>query len=64
MPVIYQPFSRVEPELKEALRTAVAREHRSIANMVEVLIRDYCELKGISIRELDTEFSNQANEQV
>lgn len=33
---------RIEPGLKEALRTAAGREHRSIANMVEVLIRDYC----------------------
>ena len=42
---------RIEPNLKEALRTAAAREHRSIANMVEVLIRDYCERNGIAIPE-------------
>jgi hypothetical protein len=40
---------RIEPGLKEALRTAAAREHRSIANMVEVLIRDYCGRNGIAI---------------
>ncbi len=40
---------RIEPDLKEALRKAAAREHRSIANMVEVLIRDYCEHNGIAI---------------
>lgn len=28
---------RIEPGLKEALRTAAEQEHRSIANMVEVL---------------------------
>ena len=33
---------RIEPGLKEALRTAAEREHRSIANMVEVMIREYC----------------------
>ncbi len=44
---------RIEPELKDALRTAAAREHRSIANMVGVLIRDYCERKGISVPGLD-----------
>ena len=33
---------RIDPALKEALRTAAVREHRSIANMVEVMIRDYC----------------------
>ena len=42
---------RIEPALKEALRTAAEREHRSIANMVEVLIRDYCGRHGIAILE-------------
>lgn len=42
---------RVKPALKEALRSAAEREHRSIANMVEVLIRDYCSRKGIGISE-------------
>jgi hypothetical protein len=42
---------RIEPNLKEALRTAAEREHRSIANMVEVLIRDYCGRNGIAIPE-------------
>lgn len=40
---------RIEPGLKEALRTAAHQEHRSIANMVEVLIRDYCERNGVKI---------------
>jgi hypothetical protein len=42
---------RIEPELKEALRTAADREHRSIANMVEVMIRDYCGRNDIAIPE-------------
>ena len=42
---------RIEPDLKEALPTAADREHRSIANMVEVLIRDYCGRNGIAIPE-------------
>ena len=42
---------RIEPALKEALRTAAGRERRSIANMVEVLIRDYCGRHGIAIPE-------------
>lgn len=33
---------RIDPALKEALRTAAEQEHRSIANMVEVMIREYC----------------------
>lgn len=40
---------RVDPGLKEALRIAADQEHRSIANMVQVLIRDYCEQRGIAI---------------
>ncbi len=42
---------RIEPALKEALRVAAEREHRSIANMVEVLIRDWCGRNGIAIPE-------------
>lgn len=42
---------RIEPELKEALRTAAENEHRSIANMVAVLIREHCGRKGIAIPE-------------
>lgn len=38
---------RIDPALKEALRLAANLEHRSIANMVEVLIRDYCEQRGM-----------------
>lgn len=49
---------RIEPGLKGALRTAAAREHRSIANMVEVLIRDYCGRNGIAIPEQDDLFDN------
>jgi hypothetical protein len=40
---------RIEPNLKEALRMAADHEHRSIANMIEVMIRDHCERTGISI---------------
>ncbi len=42
---------RIDPGVKEALRTAAQQEHRSIANMVEVLIRDYCGRNGIAIPE-------------
>lgn len=40
---------RIEPALKEGLRAAAVKEHRSIANMVEVMIRDYCGRNGVSI---------------
>ena len=42
---------RIEPALKEALRTAAEGEHRSVANMVEVMIRDYCGRQGITIHD-------------
>lgn len=39
---------RIEPEIKEALQRAAELEYRSIANMIEVLIREHCRVKGIS----------------
>lgn len=45
---------RVDPGVKEALRAAAQQEHRSIANMVEVLIRDYCGRNGIEIHTPET----------
>lgn len=42
---------RIDPTLKEALRMAAEREHRSLANMVEVLILDYCGRNQIAIPE-------------
>jgi hypothetical protein len=42
---------RIDPALKEALRVAAIRDHRSVANLVEVLIRRHCEDNGISIPE-------------
>jgi hypothetical protein len=45
---------RIEPALKEGLRAAADQEHRSIANMIAVMIRDYCGRKRISIPDPDT----------
>lgn len=42
---------RIEPGLKEAVCSAAELEHRSIANMVEMMIRDYCERAGVTIKE-------------
>ena len=52
---------RIEPELKEALRTAANREHRSIANMVAVLIKDYCEQNDILISEYDSHVAGRVD---
>jgi uncharacterized protein (DUF1778 family) len=38
---------RVSPELKELVREAAAREHRTIANFIEVLVRAHCERLNI-----------------
>jgi len=40
---------RIDPNVKEALRAAAEQEHRSITNMVEVLIRDYCQQHNIAL---------------
>ena len=40
---------RINPAIKAGLKAAAVQEHRSITNMVEVLIRDYCQRKGIEI---------------
>jgi uncharacterized protein (DUF1778 family) len=33
---------RVTPELKELIRLAAERDHRTIANFIEVLVRQHC----------------------
>jgi len=42
---------RIDPALKDALRAAAEKEHRSITNMVTVMIRDYCGRVGIEIQQ-------------
>lgn len=42
---------RIDPSLKEALRSAATQEHRSLANMIEVMILDYCGRNGVQIPE-------------
>lgn len=39
---------RVSPELKDLVRLAAAREHRTIANFIEVLVREHCERLGVA----------------
>lgn len=40
---------RIDPVLKEAVRIAAMKDHRSIANLIEILIRQHCEKVGVSI---------------
>jgi hypothetical protein len=41
---------RVEPHIKEAIQTAAGREMRSLANMVEVMVVEYCRAHDYSSR--------------
>lgn len=50
---------RVDPSVKEALRIAAEREHRSLANMFEVLIRNHCEQNDIAFPQQGTLFPGQ-----
>ncbi|MBI5577486.1 MAG: hypothetical protein HY896_14130 [Deltaproteobacteria bacterium] len=40
---------RIDPVVKEALRQAAEHDNRSVANMIEVLIRDHCRKAGVEI---------------
>lgn len=52
---------RIDPGLKEAVREAADLEHRSVANMVEMLIRRYCDEVGIVIPEQADMFPGNQN---
>jgi len=52
---------RINPSIKEAVREAATREHRSVANMVEVLIRRHCDQTGITIPEQSDLFPGNEN---
>ena len=45
---------RIEPAVKAGLKAMAERERRSIANMIEVMIRDYCGREGVEIPETPT----------
>jgi hypothetical protein len=49
---------RVTPGVKDALRIAADQEHRSIANMIEVMIRDYCGRNSVVIPAQDAAFQD------
>ena len=41
-------------KLEQRLRTAADNEHRSLANVIEVMIHDYCGRAGVAIQETPT----------
>ena len=50
---------RIDPHIKDALKSAASRDHRSVANMIELLIREHCEKEGISIPDQQDLFSQK-----
>lgn len=42
---------RIEPGVKDGLRIMAEQEHRSLANMAEVIIRDYGSRHGVTVPE-------------
>ena len=53
---------RVDPGLKEAARIAALHEHRSVANLIELLIRRHCQANGIPIPEQSELFKETDDE--
>ena len=52
---------RIDPGVKEAVREAADSEHRSVANMIEMLIRRHCDTTGIVITEQTEMFPGNEN---
>lgn len=48
--------------INNAIREAAFRDHRSVANMVELLIRRHCEEVGIPIPEQGSLFKEEDDE--
>lgn len=53
---------RIDPGVKEAVRVAALHEHRSVANLIELLIRRHCERAGIPIPEQSELFKEPDDE--
>ena len=50
---------RIDPAVKDAVQVAAMKEHRSVANFVELLIRRHCGEAGIPIPEQQALFDGQ-----
>lgn len=53
---------RIDPGVKEAARTAALREHRSVANLIELLIRRHCAGAGIEIPTQEELFAHEGRD--
>jgi len=45
---------RIQPVVKEGLRAVAGKERRSLANMIEIMIRHYCDEAGVQIADTGT----------
>ena len=52
---------RIDPLIKEAARISALKDHRSVASLMEVLIRRHCETVDISIPEQQLLFNGGLN---
>ena len=52
---------RIDPMIKEAAREAAIRQQRSVANMIEVLIRQHCVEAGMPIPEQQSLFKEKGD---
>ena len=50
---------RIDPRIKDGLREAAEKEHRSVTNMVEVLVLRHCDQVGITIPEQKALFEDE-----
>jgi len=53
---------RIKPNLKNAISELAIKHHRSVANMVEILIIGQCERDGITIPEQQPLFDEPSDE--
>ncbi len=53
---------RIDPILKEAVRIAALQDQRSVANLIEVLIRKHCAEIGVSIPDQQSLFGGSSDE--
>ena len=53
---------RVDPGIKEAVKIAAEKEHRSVTNFIELLVRQHCKKVGITIPKQHGLFEEEKDE--
>jgi hypothetical protein len=51
---------RIDPAVKEGLRLLAEKDHRSLTNMIEVMIREQCKVHNIAISNQQTLFDSES----